>query len=276
MRILNFGDCIKNGKYILHSKFKSVHNYISNNEIVSLVSYKIGNGPNNIVLNNFPHQAEQTLVVSNSKISIGNNALEIDPIKSYPKKYIYIADISELLSKIEILLDEISDKISPQSLGFLLFSENEKFFQTSFEKAFFKHVKDSVQNITLENLPTITKNMKGVGFGLTPSGDDFNCGILYALNYLNQIMSNKFSEITEECYLNSIGSNLISNTFLKFSYSNKYYENFYELLKALKYNKNKISQHANKIISSGHTSGSDMLTGFILTIKGVLNDKRYS
>ena len=276
MQILDFGDCIKKGHYKLHSKFKSVHNYTNNKEIVSLVSYKIGNGPNNIVLNNFPQHAEQTITISNSTISIGNTALQIDPIKPHPKEYIYIANISELLSKIKILLDEISDKISPKSLGFLLFPNNEIFFQTTFEKAFLTHVKYAVQNISLENLPTITKNMKGVGFGLTPSGDDFNCGILYALNYLNQIMSNKFSEIIEECYLNSIGNNLISNTFLKFSYSNKYYENFYELLKALKYNKNEISHHANKIISSGHTSGSDMLTGFILTIKGVLNDKRYS
>ena len=276
MQILDFGDYIKKGHYKLHSKFKSVHNYTNNKEIVSLVSYKIGNGPNNIVLNNFPQHAEQTITISNSTISIGNTALQIDPIKPHPKKYIYITNISELLSKIEILLDEISDKISPKSLGFLLFPNNEIFFQTTFEKAFLTHVKYAVQNISLENLPEITKNMKGVGFGLTPSGDDFNCGILYALNYLNQIMSNKFSEIIEECYLNSIGSNLISNTFLKFSYSNKYYENFYELLKALKYNNNKISHHANKIISSGHTSGSDMLTGFILTIKGVLNDKRYS
>ncbi|MEA2097007.1 MAG: DUF2877 domain-containing protein [Candidatus Cloacimonadota bacterium] len=276
MQILDFGDCIKKGHYKLHSKFKSVYNYTNNKEIVSLVSYKIGNGPNNIVLNDFPLQAEQTLTVSNSTISIGNTAFQIDPIKPHPKKYIYIANISELLSKIEILLDEISDKISPQSLGFLLFTDNEIFFQTTFEKAFLVHVKKTVQNISLENLTIITKNMKGVGFGLTPSGDDFNCGILYALNYLNQIMSKDFSEIIEKCYLNSIGNNLISNTFLKFAYSNKYYENFYKLLKALKYNKNDISHHANKIIGSGHTSGSDMLTGFILTIKGVLNDKRYS
>ena len=277
MNILNFGDCIKNGNYKLHSKFKSVHNYISNNEIVSLVSYKIGNGPNNIVLNNFPQQAEQTLVVSNSKISIENNALGIDPIKSYSKEYIYINNISELLSGIENLVDDISNKISPRSLGFLLFPNNEIFFQTNFEKAFLNHVKSTCKEFPLENLPTIAKNMKGVGFGLTPSGDDFNCGILYALNYFNEIMSKDFSEIIEECYLNSLGNNLISNTFLKYAYSNKYYENFYQLLKTLKQNEIKtISHYANKIIGSGHTSGSDMLTGFIVTIKGVLDDKKFS
>ena len=119
--------------------------------------------------------------------------------------------------------------------------------------------------------------MKGVGFGLTPSGDDFNCGILYALNYVNEIINNELSEIIKECYLNSLGNNLISNTFLKFAYLNKFYENFYQLLEALKQNNTKaISFYTNKIIGSGHTSGSDMLTGFIVTIKGVLNDKKFS
>ena len=277
MNILNFGDCIKNGNYKLHSKFKSVHNYINDKEMISLVSTEIGAGPNNIVLHHFPLQAEQTLTVSNFTISIGNNALHIDPIESYSKEFIYINNILELLTGIELLSDEILDNTSPKSLGFLLFPDNEKFFQTSFEKAFLNHVKSTCKELSLENLPTIAINMKGVGFGLTPSGDDFNCGILYALNYLNEIKITDFSEIIDECYTNSIGNNLISNTFLKFAYSNKYYENFHGLLKASKQNdKNLISHYANKIIGSGHTSGSDMLTGFILTIKGVLNDKKFS
>ena len=277
MHILNVGDCIKNGEYKLHSKFKSVHNYTNDREIISLVSAKVGRGPNNIVLNNFPMQTEQTIIISNSTISIGNDALHFDLIEPSPKESIYINNISDLLSGIKILSDEISDKMSSKSLGFLLFPNNATLLNTKFEKAFLIHVNHTIQNISLEKLPTIVKNMKGVGFGLTPSGDDFNCGILYALNYLNKVMSADYSDIIEECYLNSIGNNLISNAFLKFAYSNKYYENFHGLLKALKQNnKNVISHYANKIIGSGHTSGSDILAGFILTIKGVLSDKKHS
>ncbi len=275
MNILNFGDCIKNGNYKLHSNFKSVHNYTNDKEIVSLVSTEIGRGPNNIVLNNFPQQTEQTLTIAKSTLSIGNTAIHIAPAEPQIKPDLYINNISDLLSRIEILSDNISDKMLPKSLGFLLFPDNEIFFKTTFEKAFLAHVKQTIQNISLENLPEIAKKMKGVGFGLTPSGDDFNCGILYALNYLNEIDNRDFSEVIENCYFESIGNNLISNTFLKFAYLNHYYENFYELLKTLKEN-NEISHYAEKIINSGHTSGSDMLTGFILTIKGVLNDKKFN
>ncbi|MDP8201613.1 MAG: DUF2877 domain-containing protein [Candidatus Tenebribacter burtonii] len=276
MEILNFGSSIKNGNYILHSEFKNVHNYTNNVELISLVSTKIGAGPNNIVLNNFPLQAEQILTISNPTISIGNTALYIIPVELLSKEYIYINNISVLLSRIKLILNELSDYISPKSLGFLLFPDNENFFNSIFEKALLAHVKKTVQKISLENIPTIAKNMKGVGIGLTPSGDDFNCGILYALNYLNEILSKDFTEIIEACYLNSTGNNLISNTFLRYAFLNKYYENFHELLKALKDNdKLKISIYIKKIINTGHTSGSDMLSGFILTIKGVLNDKKY-
>ena len=68
----------------------------------------------------------------------------------------------------------------------------------------------------------------------------------------------------------------LPNTFLKFAYLNNYYENFYNLLKALEENNKKdISHYANRTVNKGHTSGSDMLTGFILTLKGVINDKRF-
>ena len=277
MDIMNFGDCIKDGNYKLHSKFKSVHNYTYNNEMVSLVSTKVGTGPNNIVVNIFPQQAEQVLKIHNQTISIGNNVLNIDPKESQIIKDIYVNSLLELKYKIEILTEVISDNISPVSLGFLLFPKNETFLKTTFEKAFLDHVKKTCKSISLEKLPTVAKNMKGVGFGLTPSGDDFNCGVLYALNYLKEIINKDISERIEECFKNSIGNNLISNAFLKYAYSNKYYENFHGLLKVLKQNnKNLISHYTNKIIGSGHTSGSDMLTGFILTIKGVLNDKKFS
>ena len=277
MNILNLGNCIKNGNYKLHSKFKNVHNYTNDDELVSLVSSKIGNGPNNIVLNNLPLQAEQTLSVTKTTISIGNNALHFDPIGLHYKENIYINNSFELLSGIDLIIDEITDKLSPQSLGFLLFKKNEIFFQTTFERAFLSRTKQIMQDFNFENLPQIAKSIKGLGFGLTPSGDDFNCGVLYALNYLNEISDQDLSKLINKYYTNSIGTNLISNTFLKFAYSNKYYENFYELLKALKHNiRQEISNYTNKIVGSGHTSGSDMLTGFIVTIKGVLNDKKFS
>ncbi len=274
MEILSFGDYIKDGSYLLHSKFNNVHNYTNENEIISLVSDKIGAGPNNIVLNIIPDTAEQSITIYENLMIIGDKNLVID--KSHKNYFsndnFYLLNGLTFLSKIVMLSKNVV--MNSKSLGFLLFPENEIFFESAFEKAFLAQVKQINRNISLENLPLIAKKMKGLGFGLTPSGDDFNCGILYALNYLNKIGHKNLTNIIEQCYSNSIGKNLISNTFLKFAFLNKYYENFYNLLKALQINeKDKILEYAQEVNNAGHTSGSDMLTGFLLTI---INSKELS
>lgn len=277
MEVLNFGECINIGRYKLHSKFKSVHNYTNGSELISLVSSQIGSGPNNIVLNNFPEKVEEALCINNSAILLGKNAMQFNKINSQISEDIFIRNINKLTIRIEDLSNNISDKIVPKSLSFLLFPNNITHLQTNFEKAYKNHVKIAVRNMKLDELPAVVKSMKGVGFGLTPSGDDFNCGLLYALNYIKKTITDDISKILNQCYKNSLGTNLISNTFLKFAYLNKFYNNFHKLLIALtQNNENEISFQADKIIGSGHTSGSDMLTGFILTIKGGINDKKFS
>ena len=63
MNIINLGHDIKKGKYILHSRFKNVINYTNDQELVSLVSIKIGKGPNNIILTKFPEFAKKNFKI---------------------------------------------------------------------------------------------------------------------------------------------------------------------------------------------------------------------
>lgn len=276
MNILGFGAFLETGKYRIHSSFTQVHNYSNRNEIISLVTEDIGNGPNNIVLQNLPQQPEKNLIISASHISLGTYSFPIINKTEKNTNDLFINDITLLLNSIDTLILDLSKKISKQSLGFLLFSENEQYLRTSFEKAMVQHVKTAVNNISISHLPDVVESMKGVGPGLTPSGDDFICGLLYALNYLNRIMDIDLNETLTSCYHNSLGNNLISNTFLKFAYLNQFYNNFQNLLSALKENDLKsIRYYTDKIVNSGHTSGSDMLTGFIFIIKGVLNDQKH-
>jgi len=278
MKILDFGECIDHGDYQLHSKFKGVYNYSNSSDLISIVSDSIGQGPNNIVVSSLPKIIYNNLLINSSGIELGET--EFYPIsisKSQKYRNLFITDLKSLSIRIDALKNDFSKINTPNSLAFLLFPDRSSDFQTTFGKAFKEHAIKAVNNFSIESLPDIVHRMKGIGFGLTPSGDDFNCGILYALNYFKEIGSLVDQKLIAKCYENSLGKNLISNTFLKFAYLNKFYENFYHLLKAIKLNDyEKISTYSNKIISTGHTSGSDMLTGFILTIKGVLNDKKFS
>lgn len=274
MNIINFGSFIDKGVYTLHSSFRNVQNYSNKHDLISLVKTSVGSGPNNIVLSEIPPKPLNSIVIGSSEINFETSKLSFKLDKSNQENDIYVDDSELLLARTESLIGNISAWVANNSLAFLLYPELESNFKSSFERAFLKHVKLVTVDFDINNLPEIALKMKGVGFGLTPSGDDFNCGVLYALNYLNKIIDLQLKEIIEQVYNNSLGKNLISNTFLKYSYLNEYYEKFYNLLKAIKNgSESDMLSCTIKVIQSGHSSGSDMLTGFLLTLRGVLSER---
>ena len=265
MELINLGTALVNGKYFLHSKFKSVHNYSDNNTIISLVQSEIGKGPSNIVVKKLPKIAEENLFLGDGKLIIGEETMKISSYNPEKIENIYPNSLDQLQLNTEILFKNTQFKA--KSLGFIFSPADESFFKSIFEKAFVQRVKDIMQDFSSKNLQLIAKNMRGIGFGLTPSGDDFNCGMLYGFHYVKNLFNKDFVTIIEEYYLNAIGTNLISNTFLKSAYQGLCYESFYNLLLALKKNnKQQVLFHLEEVLDSGHSSGSDMLTGFLYCI----------
>lgn len=274
MNIIDYGSYISNGKYTLHSSFQNVHNYLNNQELISLVMPSVGRGPNNIVLSRIPKKPLNNIIINSTGIQLENYEISLKHCNLKEELALYDFDPLLLSAKIQLIISELSTSVATNSLAFLLYPELENNFKTSFEKAFLKHVNIAVDDFSLNNLPVVASKMKGLGFGLTPSGDDFNCGMLYGLNYLSKILEIDYSETIEKVYRNALGKNLISNTFLKFATLNQYYEKLYNLLKALNSGSDEeIINKAIKVTQAGHSSGSDMLTGFLLTLKRVLYEK---
>jgi len=66
--------------------------------------------------------------------------------------------------------------------------------------------------------------IKGVGIGLTPSGDDFISGLLTALKVLEIINKENNSYLRKIIYDNAKGDNLISNNFLFYASEGLFFE----------------------------------------------------
>jgi len=274
MNIIDFGSYIDKGNYTLHTNFQNVHNYISEQGLVSLVVPAVGSGPNNIVLTEIPKKSYHKLTIDSTGIHFENRSISYKKAIITDESDLKISDYSHLKNKIDTIIAGLLSFVELKSLAFLLYPELENNFQSSFERAFLIHVKSAIKDINLSNLVEVAAKMKGVGFGLTPSGDDFNCGMLYALHYLSDINLADKDKIIEQLYKNSLGKNQISNTFLKFAYLNKQYEKFFNLLKAMKYdNDEEIINCAKRVLKAGHSSGSDMLTGFLFTLQKGLSER---
>ncbi|MFO7896447.1 MAG: DUF2877 domain-containing protein [Candidatus Cloacimonadales bacterium] len=271
MDIMNFGTEIAPGKYRLHSRFATVYNYQNAEKIISLVTPQIGFGPNNIVCSKLPAAAPDCVSLAENNLRIGTESFSLPTPCFYHAKN-YSGKPAELRTILVKLGQEIP--FSDHSLGFLLQPHLTKNFTTTFQQAFLHHMQDSIADLTLNSLPQIATEIKGAGFGLTPSGDDFICGALYALHYLSSLFHKDYQSQLQMVYQNALGANLISNTFLYFAYQNKYYRNFYRFLEALASgNPAQMQQRAKQILTTGHSSGSDTLTGFIFTMKEVMNDQ---
>ena len=275
MKILSYGDCINKGKFRIHSIFTNVHNYYNQTGMVSLVSTRVGRGPNNIAVTELPEAAGSIEILKNSLVC---NCKELQFNKNnlyFSFLTAYIEDRTMLLNQIDYLITELQADFKHKGLSYLLYPavNNEDF--NKFERTVYETVKAAVA--AQSSLVSLTQKMKGIGKGLTPSGDDFNCGLLYALAYLEKSGLKTTKNISRKCYRAALGRNKISNNFLKYAYLGAFYEDFKNLLRAMALNnREQMKIYGKKVLAMGHSSGADLLTGFFITIKGVMDANRYN
>jgi len=121
------------------------------------------------------------------------------------------------------------------------------------------------------------KKIKGVGFGLTPSGDDFVAGLLAALNLLESLDGINRKDLKSEIAAAARGGNPLSNSFITLARDGFLFERFQRMISTLlRGNKNQIRTAAKILFFHGETSGSDMAVGFLLTIKFFAAGKKFS
>jgi len=112
------------------------------------------------------------------------------------------------------------------------------------------------------------KMIAGCGFGLTPSGDDFICGMLVGLHVADQVRGNDFSTTREAVYRAAETKNFLSRTFLSLAYEGSVDARLKALLRALAWGDPAMTrQCAESAISVGETSGADTLTGLYMTLE---------
>ncbi|PKP58297.1 hypothetical protein CVT91_08805 [Candidatus Atribacteria bacterium HGW-Atribacteria-1] len=269
--IVSIGDRIFSGKFFLHSKFKRVTNFTNGNSIISIVTEEIGRGPATIVVEGMDVANINDLYIGKNFISINYKKYPLDKRKLFNSQIKFRKINSNKLEKnLEYFEKSLLDLSHPKSLAFLINSEREKYFNTTFDKNFLKRIKGGVYNIFNDKLINGIKKVKGIGFGLTPSGDDFIAGFLIALYVIDNIYNYdvKFKELRETIYRISKSENLLSNSFLSLSKDGFLFDRIKKLIiSILNESEQKIFNRTKNLLSIGDTSGSDLGVGFLLTIK---------
>ncbi len=265
MKIIGYGDSIPRGTFKLHSAFENSINFRGRKGlVVSLVSRKTGNGPMNIVMKHLPRGARR-LKVTRFKLYIDENCLEADPERNYDSSVPVLSLDPVLLRKnLELLKGWLGTSAPAKSMCFLFSVRAEDAFKRPFEREMLKKMKDSIRLLDAGDYARGARALRGLGFGLTPSGDDFICGFLTGLSFVEACSSADLSDIMNAVYENALTENIISGSFTWCAYNGRVNERIKDLLAALAgLEERRLLSAAKAALRCGHTSGADFCAGLV-------------
>ncbi len=271
MDLLSYGDSIPEGDYRLHSAFANALNFRRGKIIVSLVPPRTGAGPFNLVLKQLPSGATR-LRASRFYFYVDENRLRKEPEALYSSAMPLVdAKPETVQANLAVLSGILVRKAPPMSLAFIFEPALEKGFSRVFDRHLLARFKKAVAYLYAGDYARGVKTMRGLGLGLTPSGDDFISGLLAGFNFARLSLRFNTEARIEQIFFYAEGGNLISNDFLRSSYEGKVNAKVRRLLKALAgTDRRALEAAAAAALKSGHTSGADFCAGLVFALRDAL------
>ncbi len=274
LMVRSFGDCINFRsdwkEIVIHSAFRSAINVLVSSRIVSFVTPVVGKGPNNIVIDIDDFSQFKGVKWQDKILYLDNYEVDFSSSEKYDSE-ILISCLNEarFMNKLRISEEVLKGEAPQLSSAFLLDKSREEFFKTLFERNLKEKIKTGF-NYLMNGYFDAVNELKGAGFGLTPQGDDLINGIVIALYIFEQISGKSTLSLREKFYLQFSNSNGLSNTFIYYSSVGRFYEYFKDYLLSILSNGKNVESVTRRILNFGETSGADILTGFIISLKKFL------
>ncbi len=305
VQLISMGDCISPGEYLLHSRFTKAANFFNRADgyLATVVTPSVGNGPANLVVAGFqPKEARALIVLSAGHVHL--NGLElVDTTRIFRSRLVPEQwEHNFLVAAIAHLERCLVNLASPESLVFLLYNDNDTAAgmgtPASFSapptlpKATFKELvknrlRQGVDTIfspqsgehkqgwpgTADDVQAVIRGVEmieGLGWGLTPCGDDFVAGMLAALTVWSPrpLVQPLLERLRQHVGTRRSNHNPLTRAFLTMAAGGYFFEKMHTLTDALAArDRSQIELATSDLLAHGETSGADMATGFLLTLK---------
>lgn len=259
MDILNSNSLVK-----IHSIYENTVNLIVNNQILALQTHNTVISPISLITN-----ANSFNINLNSKIYINNSCIFIDNF-CFDYSKTEFTDSKMHKNTFNISCDMLIQAIYKADFsGFnAIFSSNadikENFLIINAAKTKIDTCTNELINKNYENAANVLSSLIGLGIGLTPSGDDFLCGVLAGCIFDN-LEKHSFVKLLKKQIQNNLqNTNDISRAFLSCSLN----DNFSTPVLNLPYFKSpdEVYDNFKKI---GHSSGIDTLCGIYYSLNTI-------
>jgi hypothetical protein len=278
LEVISHGNEIRCGSYTLHSKFRSAVNFQSNDAFAFVVTVGVGAGPLNIVLREHDIDFLQNLQIENDCFYLDGVRYCRSNTRCYNSRIEVSAyDNTLFLSNLLVLEQSLLNLSHPKSLAFLLDEKRTSAFTSSFEIEYAKRCESGFRRIFSGDLAGGIAVMRGLGPGLTPSGDDFISGLLIALNMLQVLQLGDYLQEIDLIRRTAEGNNPFTNAFLQCAAKGQVGEKFKWLIESLlQCGEYEITRNLKLVLNMGETSGADQATGFCAGLEWKLAHQAFS
>lgn len=177
-------------------------------------------------------------------------------------------DLGKLELNLQIFEKTLLEDAAGKSLVFLLDKGRERNFASPFEKELARRLRLGVKRLLSGKLESGTATIKGLGFGLTPSGDDFLAGFLLGMHALQTAAGVGFSKERRAVYQAARSNNPFSDALLRCAAEGRYFQRAKSLIQALFEGASAdVVRHAHRLLAVGASSGADLAVGLFFALK---------
>jgi len=268
INVLSFGDRILPGDYRIHSRFREAVNFTACGRMVCVVTGRVGGGPINIAVSGLDFSGLLSLRVREDSCAVDGAALPRAPLYDSGLPAGDGVDISRARRNLRGLEKLVVKLSHPKSLAFLLDDGRRRHFSSGFESALVAKAQAAARDFRRGDAAAGARAMRGAGFGLTPSGDDFLAGWLWGLHARQRLDGGDVSAEIEKIYASGRTEHPLSAAFLRCAREGRYFERLRNLLAALLYGgEPQVARRAGELLAVGETSGADMSVGFLMALR---------
>ena len=236
-------------------------------EVLSVVTPQIGNGPFNLVIEDdvlfSTHlNAQSSISIRAHQLNLGDLTINIADAKLWDPR----PDWEMLHAKRDGITNLLLTNYQAPGLD-MPFPKNAQGYSTTTSlQSLISNLSSALANADITTAKTLTSQLAGLGQGLTPSGDDFILGAMYAIWIIHPLETAKIfgEEITNTA---APLTTSLSAAWLRSAGRGEAGILWHEFFDALvSTNIMNVQESFGKILAVGETSGADAMSGFCGTI----------
>jgi hypothetical protein len=270
LTLLSWGDRILAGEYLRHSRFRQAVNFSHDDNLLSIVTPEVGGGPLNVVLSDIADVETDHVIFRNDSVQIGETSFALNADCFYSSAIGIPADFQPAFfhSRLALFKWFLRTNAPSDSLCFLFDEHEQPSTASIFDVALAARFRNGCRLLKESQWLEGVQLVKGLGRGLTPSGDDFICGLLVALHLRRALFGQDTFDLCERVFHAAVSNNPFSTAYLRCAKDGRVFDKLKQtLLSVFSSDDAVLAADIQRLVRVGGTTGIDLAVGLIFGLE---------